>query len=271
MLVRVNGGPDCRYTVRNRATRDVAPPAVRADSGRVRRDDDEERSGEAGGMSWVDKVVIPDDISELDAEVRALRRERRVQRRRSRLRRLTGSGRTTAPLLMVAVLLIAGVAGLLVLFQPRRTAGTVTTIGAPPADRLLPDVPVTLVDGTRRALREFRPGVFALTPSGCRCDAALLTAGAVAHRHNVTFFLVDRTLPALPAGLTEATTTRLVEPTGRVAERFGAEKNGRRVAGGPVLVLVTAAGQIQQVLPQATPRTLERELAEMVPQAAEAS
>lgn len=237
----------------------------------MRRDDDEERSGGAGGASWVDKVVIPDDISELDAEVRALRRERRAQRRRSRLRRLTGSGRTTGALLMVAVLLIAGVAGLLVLFQPRRTTGTVTTLGAPATDQRLPDVLVTLVDGNRRAVREFRPGVFALAPSGCDCDAALVAAGTAAHRHNVTFFLLDRKLPALPAGLTESTTTRLVEPTGTIAERYAAEKNGRRVEGGPVLVLVAASGQVHQVLPRVTPRTLERELAELVPQAAPAT
>lgn len=238
----------------------------------MRRDDDEERSGEAGGASWVDKVVIPDDISELDAEVRALRRERRVQRRKSRLRRLTGSGRTTAPLLMVVVLLVAGVAGLLVLFQPRRTPGTVSTLGAAPINhQLLPDVMVTLVDGTRRPVRDFHPGVFALAPVDCDCDAELLAAGTAAHKHNVIFFLLDRTLPPLPAGLTEATTTRLVEPTGTVAEQFAAEKNGRRVAGGPVLVLVTANGQVQQVLPRATPRTLETELSQLVPQAAAAS
>jgi hypothetical protein len=238
----------------------------------VRRDDDEERSGEPGGTSWVDKVVIPDDISELDAEVRALRRERRVQRRRSRLRRLTGPGRTTGPLLVVAVLLVAGVAGLLVLFQPRRTTGTVTTLGnAQTSDQPLPDVLVTLVDGSRRAVRDFRPGVFALAPIGCDCDAALVAAGQAAHRHNVTFFLLDRTLPPLPAGLTESTTTRLVEPTGTVAERYAAEKNGLRVGPGPVLVLVGASGQVQRVLPRATPRTLESELAELVPQAAAAS
>ncbi|HST65407.1 MAG TPA: hypothetical protein VLM05_09485 [Mycobacteriales bacterium] len=238
----------------------------------MRRDDDEERSGEAGGASWVDKVVIPDDISELDAEVRALRRERRVQRRRSRLRRLTGTGGTTGPLLMVAILLIAGMAGLLVLFQPRRTAGTATALGnAQTSDQLLPDVLVTLVDNTRRSVRDFRPGVFALAPIGCDCDGELAAAGAAAHRHNVTFFLVDRTLPPLPAGLTEATTTRLVEPTGTIAERYAAEKNGHRVGPGPVLVLVNAGGQIQRVLPQATPRTLESELTQLVPQAAAAS
>lgn len=238
----------------------------------MRRDDDEERSGEAGGASWVDRIVIPDDLSELDAEVRALRRERRAQRRRSRLRRLTGAGGTTGPVLLVAVLLIAGVAGLLVLFQPRRTAGTVSALdNAQTTDHRLPDVLVTLVDGNRRAVREFRPGVFALAPVGCDCDAALVAAGAAAHKHNVTFFLLDRKLPVLPAGLTEATTTRLVEPTGTIAERYGAEKNGRRVDGGPVLVLVGASGQVQRVLPQATPRTLESELSQLVPQAAAAS
>jgi hypothetical protein len=139
------------------------------------------------------------------------------------------------------------------------------------ADQLLPDVLVTLTNGTRQAVRDVRPGVFALAPVGCDCDAALVAAGAAAHRHNVTFYLLDRALPALPAGLTEATTIRLAEPTGTIAERYAAEKNGQRVSGGPVLVLVAANGQVQRVLPQATPRTLERELAEMLPQAAAAT
>ena len=95
----------------------------------MRRDDEDDRSGGAGGSSWVERIVIPDDISELDAEIRALHRERRAQRRRARLRRLTGSGRTGGPLLLVALLLIAGVAGLLVMFQPRRTSGNVAPLG----------------------------------------------------------------------------------------------------------------------------------------------
>jgi hypothetical protein len=236
----------------------------------VRRDDDDDRSGEAGGASWVDRIVVPDDISELDAEVRALRRERRVQRRRGRLRRLTAPGRTTAPMVLVAVLLIAGVAGLLVLFQPRRTAGTVTTLGVAQTDPL-PDVIVRMRDGSPRRIRGFRPGVFALAPDGCGCDTALAGAGAAARRHNVNFYLVDRTLPTLPAGLTDATATRLAEPTGTVAQRYNAEKDGRRVPGGPVLVLVTGGGQIQRVLPGASIQTLESELDQLVPEAAPAS
>jgi hypothetical protein len=238
----------------------------------VRRDDEDDRSGDAGGTSWVDRIVIPDDISELEAEVRALRRERRAQRRRARLLRLTGSGRTGAPLLLVALLLITGIAGLLVMFQPRRTAGNVTPLGATlAADRRLPDTSVRLADGTTRRIRDIRPAVFALAPIGCRCDAKLTAAGTAAHRHNLTLYLVDRRLPPLPPGLTDATAVRLVEPTGVVAERYNAERARKRVAGGPVLVLVGGGGQVEEVLPEASPRTLEDGLSMLVPEAAPAS
>ena len=238
----------------------------------MRRDDEDDRGGDPGGASWVDRIVIPDDLSELDAEVRALQRERRAQRRRARLRRLTGSGRTGAPLLLVALLLIAGLAGLLVMFQPRRTAGNVTPLGsAQTADRRLPDTPVRLVDGTTKRIREFHPALLALAPNGCRCDAALTAAGTAAHRHNLTFYLVDRTLPPLPRGLTDATTVRLVEPTGVVAQRYNAEREGKRVNGGPVLVLVGTGGQVVEVLPEASPNTLDDGLSMLVPEAAPAS
>jgi hypothetical protein len=238
----------------------------------VRRDDEDDRSGEAGGASWVDRIVIPDDLSELDAEVRALHRERRAQRRRARLRRLTGSGRTGAPLLLVALLLIAGVAGLLVMFQPRRTAGSVTSPGTAQAtDRQLPDATVRLVDGTTGHIRDYHPAVFALAPTGCRCDAALTAAGLAVHRHNLGFYLVDRKLPPLPRGLDDSTAVRLAEPTGAVAQRYKAEKGGTRVPGGPVLVLVGGGGQVVRVLPGPPPRMLDSELSLLVPQAAPAS
>jgi hypothetical protein len=243
----------------------------------VRRDDEDDRSGEAGrpggGASWVDGIVVPDDISELDAEVRALRRERRAARRRQKVRRLTGSGRTTGPLLMVAVLLVAGVTGLLVLFQPRRTAGTVTPLSdsAQGADQRLPDVLVRLVDGTSRRVREFRPAVLALAPIGCRCDAELRDAGLAAQKRGIPFLLVDRTLPPLPPGLADPTAIRLVEPTGEIATKYSAEKDERRVPGGPVLVLVGSGGQVTRVLPVPSPRTFDRELAALTPQAGPAS
>ena len=238
----------------------------------MRRDDEDDRSGGAGGSSWVDRIVIPDDLSELDAEIRALHRERRAQRRRVRLRRLTGSGRTGAPLLLVVLLLIAGVTGLLMMFQPRRTSSSLTPPGtASAADRRLPDTPVRLVDGSTRPIRDLRPAVLALAPTGCGCDAALTTAGLAAHRHNVRFYLVDRSVPTLPEGLSGATAVRLAEPTGVVARKYNAEKAGKRVAGGPVLVLVSAGGDVLEVLPEVTPRTLEDGLSQLEPTAAPAS
>jgi len=253
-----------------RPNRYVAPAAPAAESGQVRRDDEDDRSGDggrAGGdASWVDRVVIPDDISALEAEVRALHRERRAQRRRDRLRRLVSSGRT-APMMMIAVLLVAGLAGLLVLFQPRRTTGTADPVdtGVAATDRRLPDVLVRLVDGTTRRVREFRPAVLALAPVGCGCDAALREAGTASQRHGVDFLLVDRTLPPLPRGLTEPATVRLAEPTGAIPVAFGAEADGRRVPGGPVLVVVGAGGNVVRVLPEASPQALERELAGIAP------
>ena len=241
----------------------------------MRRDDEDDRSGEAGraggGASWADGIVVPDDLSDLDAEVRALHRERRAQRRRERLRRLTGPAHSTGPVLMIAILLVAGVTGLLVLLQPRRTAGTVTAAEgtAQTLDRRLPDVLVRLVDGTNRRVREFRPAVLALAPVGCRCDAELRQAGAAAQRHGISFLLVDRAVPPLPPGL-GPTAIRVAEPTGEIATRYGAERDGRRLPGGPVLVLVGSGGQVSRVLPEVSPRTLDRELAALKPQAAPA-
>ena len=238
----------------------------------MRRDDEDDRSGGAGGSSWVDRIVIPDDIRELDAEIRALHRERRARRRRARLRRLTGSGRTGGPLLLVVLLLIAGVAGLLVMFQPRRTPGSLTPLGTAPAtDRRLPDTPVRLVDGSVRSIRELGPAVLALAPNGCRCDDQLAAIGRDVRQHNLDFYLVDRSLPPLPKGLTDATVTRLVEPDGVVAAKYNAEKDGKRVAGGPVLVFVGAGGRVAEVLPEPTQTTVERELSTLGPTAAPAT
>ena len=237
----------------------------------MRRDDEDDRSGGAGGPSWLDRIVIPDDISELDADVRALHRERRARRRRARLRRLTGSGRSGGPLLLVALLLIAGVTGLLVMFQPRRTTSGVTPPPAAQATDRLPDTPVELVGGATRLIDDFRPAVFALAPNGCDCDAALAAVGTAVHQHNLRFFLVDRSLPRLPRGLSDDTATRLVDRTGVVAEKYKAEKDGKRAAGGPVLVFVDAGGQVTDVLPQPVPSAVERDLSTIAPKAASAS
>ena len=239
----------------------------------MRRDDEDDR---AGGESWIDHVVIPDDISSLDAEIRALRRERRARARRDRLRRLVSPRGVVGPLVIVVLLMVAGFASLLVLFQPRRPTASPAPLASPGvgADGRLPDLTVTQADGTPRRLREFRPAVLALAPVGCGCDAVLKEVGSTVVRRGVYFLLVDRTLPALPAGLAEpatvrlgeASTVRLVEPTGTLATAYRAEQAGRRVPGGPVLVLVRADGRVARVLPQPmSPGAFAIELAVLPP------
>jgi hypothetical protein len=116
------------------------------------------------------------------------------------------------------------------------------------------------VDGRTRRIREFHPAVFALAPIGCHCDAALAAAGVAVHRHKLPFYLVDRSLPPLPVGLTDATAVRLIEPAGAVAARYNAERDGKRVPGGPVLVFVEAKGGVVKVLRRPTPSMVERGL-----------
>ena len=216
----------------------------------MRRDDEDDR---AGG-SWIDHVVIPDDISALDAEVRALRRERRARDRRDRLRRLLGPRGVAGPLVIVVLLMVAGVASLLVLFQPRRPVTTPAPLATPGRnDGLLPDLPVRLPDGTSRSLRSFRPAVLARAPIGCDCDRTLAEVGTATVEHGVQFALVDRRVPPLPAGLDDAGTFRLAERTGALAARYRAETGGRRNAGGPVLVLVGPDGRVVRVLAEPIP------------------
>lgn len=237
----------------------------------MRRDDEDDRSGEGGrpggDPSWIDNVVVPDDISGLDAEVRAWQRERRARARRDRLRRLASPRGVAGPLVIVALLLVAGLASLVVLFQPRRPSTQPAPLATPAEDgagrdRLLPDVPVRLADGKTRPVRDYRPAVLVLAPVGCGCDAALREVGSAADRYDVPFVLVDRDLPPLPAGVVERDAVRLVEPTGALAAAYGAEAAGRRRPGGPVLVLVGGDGRVVRVLPRpTTPRALEAELA----------
>jgi len=88
-----------------------------------------------GGSGWDDApldIQIPDDARELDRDVLAYHRELRAQRRRNRLRRLTGpfSGQgTVMPLLasILAVCLVAGAMLSVATFSPSTAPADHTT------------------------------------------------------------------------------------------------------------------------------------------------
>lgn len=215
----------------------------------MRRDDEDDLPGE-NGRSWIDDVVVPDDISELDAEVRAWRRERRARLRRERLRRLA-ERRLFSPLVIVALLVAAGFTGLLVLFQPRRptappTPLATTGVGGSGRQGLLPDLTLRLEDGTSRPLRQYRPAVLALAGPRCGCDALLRDAGQTAIRHRLPFLLVGGKTAPPAAGVSDRVATRAAEPSGALARAYGAAPAAGRPAGA-VLVIVRADGTVARV------------------------
>jgi hypothetical protein len=146
--------------------------------------DDEDRPGDAqhaSEESWAD-LVVPNDISELTADIAAYRRELRQGRRARSAERLRGR-RATGPLFALAI--AAALAGLVVLMAtvmapralvaPRTAARLATpTVGVGKVGGLLPDAILTGPNGkldSRAAA--LRPAVFAIVPAGCACKTLL--------------------------------------------------------------------------------------------------
>lgn len=127
-------------------------------------------------------IVVPDDLSALDEEVRAYRKERARLRRQSLLARLFLTRRwyrygLSGPI-VVAVLLVVGLGGALLSFlaptpgqrpvsrplEPLAAApGRMGTVGG-----LLPASRLSGEEGTVPA-RSVRPAVLMLLPAQCRC------------------------------------------------------------------------------------------------------
>ena len=216
----------------------------------------------AGGTSWVDRVVIPDDLSELDAEVRALRRERRVQRRRQRLRRLSRLGPDRG-----AAAAGRGAADR----RGRRAAGDVPATPDAPSCHALGSAQAT----DRRLPDTVGPGWWTATPGGSatsarRCSRSRPTgAGATPPcwprrqppRTGTTSGSTWSTAPCrhCPPGV-----RRDRDPAGR-ADRRGrpAVRRGEgRASGSPAVrcwCSSAATAQVASVLPAAMPRTLDGE------------
>jgi hypothetical protein len=140
-------------------------------------------------------VVVPDDLSELDAEVQAYRREleaaRRLERRQRRRDRLTpkwARGGLPSPIFTAVLLVIATTGLLLSVFAPvtqeRPRTSPISALATPTekpgtVHGLLPDV--QLVAGTSTfGTRTIRPAVYVLIPAKCDCLDQLTTiAGQV--------------------------------------------------------------------------------------------
>jgi hypothetical protein len=130
-------------------------------------------------------VVVPDDASELDADVRAYHRERRLVRVRGLLSKIFLTRRWhrfgfSGPIVVAALVLVALVASTLAILGPhqqrapqrslplaQRTSPPVGEIGG-----LLPATELT-VNGESVNSRELRPAVIVVLPPSCACAPLL--------------------------------------------------------------------------------------------------
>lgn len=153
---------------------------------------------------WIDPVVVPDDLRDLQADIEAYHRERRQAARRRRLQRLVGGPRVRRALLPVGVAtaalgLAAMVFTILTLGQPRATPAPLQAPiarapegGIGEINGLLPDVTVRTSSG-QLSIRDLRPALVALVPTHCECGELLATLAAQADEVPVPLVVVAPT------------------------------------------------------------------------------
>jgi hypothetical protein len=148
--------------------------------------------------------VIPDDISELDAEVRAYRREVRRARRREFRRHLLFTRRwrrygLSGPLVVLILVLVSLIGSMMAFLAPqvsprpprRPLAVSAAAVGQPGG--LLPDTTVTLNDdGALKSARDLRPGVLALVPANCNCQTTVDQIYRQAAEYRLMLYLVGQ-------------------------------------------------------------------------------
>ncbi|MGI8868403.1 MAG: hypothetical protein ACR2F6_06015 [Mycobacteriales bacterium] len=215
-------------------------------------------AGEAGGShdpageaDWtsgdLSHFVIPDDIRELDNDVRAYRRERRTARRRQHVSFIFGGHRGFMVPMMLILTLIIGSYSAVVLI-----AGQAPPIGhggerlaspqIAPGQRggLLPALNVADTSGAAQNLRTFRPAALLLLPGSCTCDSLVRRATAVATQTGTSLYLVSTAIPNVGVGVGPDRTHWRVEGTGQLLPAYGVAKK-------PVLLAVKANGIVEQI------------------------
>ena len=191
----------------------------------------------ADDAPWIEPVVVPDDISALQAEVDAYHRELRASRRRRLLRRVglgPGSRAATPVAVIAAALAVAAVVlAVLTLADPglgRRAprlpvAAPRAPIGA--EHGLLPDVTVRSASGESRSVRDVRPALVALLPLHCRCAALVNSLAGQAEEVGVPLVAVapaatDAEVAALPGQSHRGRVTAYFDGAHQLADIYAA-------------------------------------------------
>jgi hypothetical protein len=189
--------------------------------------------------SWLDGVVVPDDLSELAGEVEAYHREVRQAARRRRVSRITDTTawqRFAMPVgvALCSLTLAAAVFSILTLGHPHRVLGPPRTPIAsaaalpPPGEvgGVLPDVTLRTNAGAMSA-RDLRPALVALVPMHCDCTDLLKSLAAQAGEVTVPLVVVapanqDAEVDALPGQVHSGAAQAVFDLHGELAAAYAA-------------------------------------------------
>lgn len=216
--------------------------------------DDDGRRPDGGGspvggepFDW-EHFVVPDDARELDADVRAYRREMRAQSQGGIRRFVPRNKRGVVGSIALAVVVLSVAFTSLVMIFPRPRDNTVppdplahpaTTVGA--EGGLVPDLRVERETGRALPLRSLRPAVLMLVPEGCDCTDPARSVLTAAQRHRYLTVLIGTPVPEHPDPTMRGEVVRVSEPGAQLAKSY-------ELGDDPVLLLVRADGVIDQIV-----------------------
>jgi hypothetical protein len=206
-------------------------------------------------------VTVPDDASELAAEVAAYRREIRSRRRRERLDRWTLARfwrpyGITGPVVIAALVVIGSVGGLLLALLPnaRTSEPQAETLNIAVGNEgqqgglLLNDQ--VWVDGESESAQMLRPGVIALVTPDCHCLAVIdhITAQATEFELR-TYVVTPESVDPQMAALTKdsrGVRTAVYDPGGKLRATYAQHTNGVTV------LIVEKDGVVRKVVRDVT-------------------
>lgn len=217
------------------------------------------------GDDSVLEISVPDDLSALDEDVSAYRKEIRDRRRRERLDRWTLSRfwrpyGITGPVVIAALVVIGSVGGLLLALLPnaRTSESPIDPIASASKNvgkvgGLLPD-DVVQVDGVTESVRALRPAVIALVPATCHCVSTVDHIASLAGEFGKPTYVVsaqpsDPQMAALIHGQTSKRTA-VYDVGGKLRLTYHAT--------GVTVIVVRDSGIVQTVLRDVTSATTLR-------------
>lgn len=203
----------------------------------------------AGWDAGGEHLVVPDDISELESDIRAYHREVRAANRRRTLRRIFVHSRfgITLPVLLAALFLAALYSVvMLVVASPRPQTPHGIALASPKTapgrvGGLMPKVRIADSKGNFTEIRALRPAVVMLVPAKCDCAGQIRSVASAAEHARLHVTVIGTSMPTRPANVSASLVSLRSEPTGVLLPDYAVKSK-------PVTLLVRPDGVVSRVL-----------------------